>query len=250
MDGAQFGGSSKTTCYDFAAYDAFANIFDVEAANNDKDRSTAYRLRYQIYCVENPFEDPAQFPDGKEKDHLDYRAVHGLVRHRKSGIACGTTRLILPTDDETAAPAGFFDVCRSGAFLPRATTAEISRFATSKAFRERCMGFPDTRMFLQDASLLPLLTISLMAFTIQQAALHRITHLCAVMKPPLIRLLHRFGVHCHPVGPLVDYHGLRQPCYLPMDQLLADIGVEQPALWDIITDSGRILEAQRAVEVA
>lgn len=250
MDGARFGGSSKTTCYDFAAYDEFANIFEIEAANNDKDRTTAYRLRYQIYCVENPFEDATQFPDGMETDHLDDRAIHGLIRHRKSGIACGTVRLILPRNDGTGPRPSFYDLCDPGARFPVATTAEISRLATSKFFRQQCEALPDVRAFTRVAPLWPYITVSLIAFIIRTAVEHEFTHLNAVMKLSLMRLLERLGIYFRPVGGLVDYHGWRQPCYIPLTALDEEIAVANRRVWEILTDSGHILEVPREVQVA
>lgn len=244
------GSSFQSSNDDFAAFDEFASIFEFGAVNNDKDRSTAHRIRYQIYCVENPFEDPAQFPDGEERDHLDYRSLHGLVRHRQSGLACGTVRLILPAGDAAEPPASFYELCTVPHGVPQGTTAEVSRFATSKIFRQQCESFSDCRALMAEAPLLPYMTASLIAFTIQEALRGGFTHLCAVMKPPLMRLLSRFGVNFEPIGPLVTYHGRRQPCAVSMETLLADVREAQPRLWEIATDSGALLETPGEVRVA
>ena len=66
-----------------------------------------------------------------------------------------------------------------------------------------------------------------------------ITHWCAVMEPTLLRLLTRLGIHFEPIGPLIEYHGRRQPCYIPLEVLLPRMQRERPDVWDVVTRGGR-----------
>ena len=250
MARAHIGGSSFTPCHEFAAYEDFTNIFQLKVANNEAERNSAYSLRYQIYCVENQFEDASQFPDERERDQFDDRSRHGIVLHRKSHIVCGTARLVMPRQDDSEPEASFFTFRPDADFLPKASTAEVSRFSSSKVMKRHCELYPDTQAFLEQSPLLPHITVSLIAFIIQEAVRNDVTHLCAVMKPALLRLLGRFGVHFEAVGDAVEYHGLRQPCFVPMEKLLADIAREYPRIWDIVTDYGRLFEEEKAVQVA
>ena len=97
-----------------------------------------YRLRYRVYCVENRFEDPARCPDGREIDEDDHRSVHTLLIHRRSGVAAGTSRLIMPRlDGEGPLPIQRISVggkLKSVHRVPLHRIAEISRFAVSKDF--------------------------------------------------------------------------------------------------------------------
>ena len=52
------------------------------------------------------------------------------------------------------------------------------------------------------------------------AADHGVTHVCAVMAPALLRLLERFGLTFERLGPLISYHGERQPCIAAVEALL------------------------------
>jgi N-acyl amino acid synthase of PEP-CTERM/exosortase system len=61
------------------------------------------------------------------------------------------------------------------------------------------------------------------------AARHEIETVCAEMAPPLLRLLERFGLVFEALGPVVDYHGPRQPCVAACDELLAGMAVHN---WD------------------
>ena len=77
--------------------DAYNRYFEVMLVDDRPDLiNEVYRLRYHIYCIEHPFEDPAQFPDQLERDRYDDRSLHSLLIHRPSGVIAGTVRLILP----------------------------------------------------------------------------------------------------------------------------------------------------------
>src|SRR5712675_2520849 len=74
----------------------YTNHFDVIRADTSALLDRVYEIRYQVYCVENAFEDPAQNLDGREIDGDDDRAAHVLLIHRESGEAAGTARVIFP----------------------------------------------------------------------------------------------------------------------------------------------------------
>jgi N-acyl amino acid synthase of PEP-CTERM/exosortase system len=72
------------------------------------------------------------------------------------------------------------------------------------------------------------------------------------MEPTLLRMLTATSIRFAPIGPLVDYHGRRQPCYCNVAEVLGRVRDEQPDVWDILTDGGvlwePILEAQAALD--
>jgi N-acyl amino acid synthase of PEP-CTERM/exosortase system len=93
------------------------------------------------------------------------------------------------------------------------------------------------------------MTIGLIRDLIRMSVEYGVTHWCAVMMPSLLRLLGRLGIHFAPAGPLVEYHGKRQPCYRECGDLLEQVRVEQPEVWAFLTDEGRIwppLERRRS----
>jgi N-acyl amino acid synthase of PEP-CTERM/exosortase system len=71
--------------------------FEVILANDQWSRHIHYQLRYQVFCLETGYEDPAQFPDGEEKDDWDDDAAHFLVKERGSGQWVAAMRLVLPS---------------------------------------------------------------------------------------------------------------------------------------------------------
>ena len=73
--------------------------FDVVDANTPELLEEAHRLRFQVYCVENPYESPESHPGGLEADEFDSHSAHVLLRHRATDTYVGTVRLILPVKE-------------------------------------------------------------------------------------------------------------------------------------------------------
>jgi N-acyl amino acid synthase of PEP-CTERM/exosortase system len=64
--------------------------------------------------------------------------------------------------------------------------------------------------------------------------------LCAVMEPTLLRLLRRIGIHFIDLGPQVEYHGSRQPCYSHIDTQGVRCWLERPEIWELLTQDGTL----------
>lgn len=222
----------------------FSRIFRVVEARTPHLRLEAFRLRYQVYCVENAFEDPSQHIGGLETDIYDEHSAHALLIHETSGQVCGCVRLILPGRAQALPSRALLTPATQNLFdkYPAATTAEVSRYAVSKAFRRRAgesmypdVAFSDTRSF-DERRLLPHITLGLMTAVARLSVSHGMTHLCAVMAPALLRLLRKFGMEFEPVGPCVEYHGLRQPCIAAAADLLAGVQSRQSSYFDILRE--------------
>jgi len=196
--------------------------FAVVRATTPELLRKAYRLRYQVYCVENPFENPDEQIDRCETDRYDDRSAHTLLVHRPTGEVVGTSRVILPHKGDPLPIATLLHGAdlRGFAEFPIARTAEISRFAISKQFRRRC---GEGRM--------PFITLGLMKGVFDICRDHEISHLAVVMEPPLIRILRRFGLDFIPIGGLVEHHGLRQPCIAQMANLIERSRASDTLLW-------------------
>ncbi len=74
----------------------FDDQYEVIVADTPIARHIHHRIRYEVYCLEHGYEDPAQYPDQEERDAWDDHAVHFLVRHRASGEWIAAMRLIRP----------------------------------------------------------------------------------------------------------------------------------------------------------
>jgi N-acyl amino acid synthase of PEP-CTERM/exosortase system len=210
--------------------------FSVVPANTAALLDEAHALRYQVYCVEHQFEDPAQQVGNREVDVHDAHSVHAVLIHRPTGRVAGCVRLILPGDvnDADLPIRGLLAAADLERFdqLERNTTAEISRYAVSKEFRRRAGEtlYPDVNSDLttQDTRrLMPHMSLGLIRGIALLAAGQGITHVCAVMAPALLRLLERFGLHFERLGPSIEYHGERQACVAAVENLLAGLATQR-----------------------
>lgn len=196
-------------------------------APSSEQLDDVFRLRYQVYCVEHGFESA---PDGRERDAFDVSSRHVLIRYRANHQPVGTVRLVISVPGAAASRMPITQVSPSALLesLPRARTAEISRFAVSKRYRAEG-GMSE-----------PLLRLLLMRGLVALSGELGLTHWCALMEPCLLRLLRTTAIHFQPAGPLVEYHGLRQPSIGVIGDVLDRMEREQPAIWDFITESGTL----------
>jgi N-acyl amino acid synthase of PEP-CTERM/exosortase system len=245
----------------------FHEYFEVQNADSANLINESFRIRYQVYCLENPFEDPAQFPDQMEKDHYDDRSVHSVIKHNKSGMVAATVRLVLPGEKnsdelfpiEEFCPDAIKNIDDVLKTIPRDEIAEISRFAVSKEFKRRlneqgtiagvspdAESYPDLKNAGSDKRalrLFPHISLGLFQGIVRMSAANNIKYWYAVMEPPLLRLLTRFGIHFSPIGPVVNYHGERQPCFAIASEVMSGIYHQRRDVWELITDDGKIWPA-------
>jgi N-acyl amino acid synthase of PEP-CTERM/exosortase system len=229
--------------------DVYNSYFETVSAETEEQRKLAFRLRYEVYCVENPFEDPTQNPGEMEIDRHDEHSRHSLLVHRPSGDVVGTVRLVLPFNASRPVPLPIAQVCRHELIardnpkLPRGKTAEISRFAVSKKVRRRASDYRTSvgGFYSSDDDprrLIPNISIGLMQSIVDMAERSGITHLAAVMEPTLLRMLARLGIYFEDLGGQVEYHGVRQPCYADLDVLLTRVWFERKDVWEVLTRDG------------
>jgi N-acyl amino acid synthase of PEP-CTERM/exosortase system len=235
-------------------FSMYAKWFDVVPADTPERLAEAYRLRYQVYCVENTFEQAGEHSDGQEIDAFDAHSVHSLLVHRPTGMVAGTVRLILPNGSGDVSALPLSEVCtdpslRDPAMFPPERTAEISRFAVSKAFRRRITDATHVDMHFVDGPgadraherrvLTPNITLGLMKAIAEMSIANGITHLTAMMEPALLRLTSRLGIKFVPLGRLVEYHGQRQPCYAEIKDLGFALMKYSPEAHELVSDQGR-----------
>ncbi len=246
-------GDIKAIGNNLKLVDAYNHWFDVIRTDTPSLLEQAYRLRYQVYCKENNFENPDDHPLEQETDEFDARSTHTLLLDRASRSIAGTVRLILPSPEEPGRSFPIQKVCNhplvaNRKLLLTARAAEISRFAISKEFRQAVENLTHQQHNFLSAGmkmLMPCITLGLMKGILRMSIDHGITDLFAVMEPSLLRLLSRHGIYFRPIGPLVDYHGKRQSCHVEVETLLTRVRKERLDVWEIITDEGKLLQRMR-----
>jgi N-acyl amino acid synthase of PEP-CTERM/exosortase system len=221
--------------------DVYYRWFDVISADTEERREKVFRLRYQVYCCEHQYETPDEHPLFMETDAFDCRSVHSLIVDRENGAAIGTVRLILPEPASLDASLPVQHVCSHPLPipLPMSGVAEISRFAISKQMRKMADAVSSKNLKCS-------VVLGLMKAVVQMSFEYGITDWLAVMEPSLLRLLCRFGIYFAPIGPLVEYHGLRQPCHANVDRMLERVHEENFDLWEFVTESGIPCSAEKA----
>lgn len=112
--------------------------FEVVLANDQWSRRIHYQLRYQVFCLETGYEDPAQYPDDEEKDEWDDNSVHFLVQERDTGQWVAAMRLVLP--DEQFLPIEKRVAIESSLRRDQGDCAEISRLCMVGHYRRRLQG--------------------------------------------------------------------------------------------------------------
>jgi N-acyl amino acid synthase of PEP-CTERM/exosortase system len=242
--------------------DHFDQYFEMVPAISDELKFEVYKLRYQVYCIENKFENCAQYPDGLEFDDYDQRSVHYLIRHRKSGDYAATTRLILPdaNNPEKLFPLEQYCMIDNVAVMQsinRAHLAEISRFCVSKAFKKRkneahslaAIG-SDWQLYTNpdERRTFPHLSLALVACVIKASYENNIHYIYAASQPPWLRFVSAVGINLIKIGPLTDYHGDRWPTVIKIADMLDYVAEKKPDIWNLLTNKGRFLQAQSFIE--
>jgi N-acyl-L-homoserine lactone synthetase len=205
---------------------AILDDFEMLPAVTAEHRQEAYRVRYQVDCVENDF---LVGINGMEMDEFDAHAQQMLLCHRRTGDVVGTVRLVLPRSDRLEASFPMQRHCKPEllAHLPLARSGEGSRFALSK------------HRLVNRSTSMQLLRVWLMHGIVRMSAEAGNTHILAVMERSLLRLLRVTGVNFIPAGQAVEYHGLRQPAYVRIQTMLTEVLEKRPDVWFIMTDGGR-----------
>lgn len=219
--------------------DAYDREYLVLPADRIERRRAAHRLRYQVYCLENPFEDRSEHPDGLEEDEFDDHAVQSLLQRRADGTVIGTVRLILPDPGDVRGVLPFHRLCRPRVplvdlLLPVGSMAEVSRFCISKELRRQRPG-------ASASTLARYATLGLIRSLLENSIDNEISHWCMVVEPALLRFLSALGLQFYPLGPLVDHHGRRQPCHADLTILLNGVRERRREVWEVITDDGRLV---------
>ena len=200
--------------------------FTIEMVNTPAQLREVFRLRHQVYCVERAYE-PGE--DGEERDEFDSFSRHVLLRHRLRGDVVGTVRLIAadPNNLDDSFPVQRLCEPQLLRHLPLNTTGEISRFALSKQRRAegRVAG--------------TLARLALLRGIAQLSSEMGLTHWLAVMEPAMMKIQRMDLIHFENIGPLVSYHGIRQPAFGEIEVVLERTRRERFPTWMFLTDNGR-----------
>ncbi|SFE61011.1 PEP-CTERM/exosortase system-associated acyltransferase [Nitrosomonas sp. Nm166] len=240
-------------------YESFQKYFEIVIADTPELLENVYRIRYQVLCVEQriPGFEPSHYPDQLEKDDNDSHSVHSLLRLRSSGDFIGTVRLILfnPLQPEKLFPVELntqFDpeLCNMKS-LSRQQTAEVSRFVVVDRFNRRKENRRKRDSTVSENSPVSSerrssdrrsglsIALMLMAGVMRMSVQHNIKNWLSMMDSPLNRLLSFDGLDFIQIGPPVDYHGIRRPYFVRVEDVLNRMYREHYDAWEVVTDCGK-----------
>ncbi|MEX2455388.1 MAG: PEP-CTERM/exosortase system-associated acyltransferase [Rhodospirillaceae bacterium] len=236
----------------------YTAYFRVDEACDPASVLECLKIRHSVYCVENSYETDTPRVGDYESDEYDDRAKHASLRHVQSDIPVGTVRMIYPRFDvprESFVFQRFLDwnVHREADCYPVMSTGEISRFCVTRSFRRSLQDArnancaPGTDRFSDEfLRILPHMTLGLIEWLVRVSVRDRLSHWCALMEPALLRLLSRIGIHFQPIGGLVEFHGMRQPCVAELAPMLDRMYRERSDIWCVVTANGAHRAALRA----
>ncbi len=221
-------------------YEGDFDDFEIRHATSQADLNKCFRLRHQVYCVENTYEPCDSSLQQLETDKYDKYSAHALVIHKSTGLVAGTVRLILPESD-LRPPLPMLALTGNKPIpFPLTFTAEISRFAISKEFRKRLLQTRGQPGHMRNSVNRDMVILCLIRAFIELGAKYGVHHFCALKEGSLIRRVARLGIHFEPIGPEVECRGKRIPCMVGGAEMLGRVRLERPDGWRSISDGGRL----------
>jgi N-acyl amino acid synthase of PEP-CTERM/exosortase system len=196
--------------------------YDFYLADTDAGKNIHYRLRYQVYCLREKFEDPAYYPKSLEQDEYDNDSAHFIVRSRVTGEWLGAMRLIVGPVQKlplrrfsSVDPANFAGVnlkyvaeaSRLCTLLPTAARRNFSANATKSCKTVPASSCHHNRDALQTSWL----AVGLIRAARQYCLKHEIVHCFFLISDPLARMLRRLGMEIEPIGSPCQHRGWRRP---------------------------------------
>ena len=172
--------------------------------------------------------------------------IQGVLFHGPTRSTIGAVRMILPktsTDPNFPLMTLLRQSCTAlPDYVSLRHCVELSRFAISKEFRRASADETDASAISRAMAgrQVHLAFLSLLQFVVRESMRHNILFWTAVMEPKLLRVLARLGICYTPIGPLVQYHGIRQPCYCYLPDMLENARRVQPQCWEVLTEGGML----------
>lgn len=208
----------------------FISEYKFSIASSAEEINKALSLRHEVFLKELNYEMHEDAEKTLEFDKYDNYSIHCLIEHKRSGIAAGCVRLVLPPPETSA--FNHLPVEEKGdgvithptltpKLLPKSEICEVSRLAISRRFRTRkesensLSSSSEIVLFSQDeAQTFSLVFLGLFLCTYSIVGLTNRRHVFAMMEPRLPRLLAISGFRFTKVSDAILYHGIRHAYYI------------------------------------
>ncbi len=202
----------------------FDDKFRVCFADTPHGLELHQRIRYQVFCLEKGFEDPAAFSRERETDAWDDQAAHFVVQDKRSGQWVAATRVVLPHPSRKLPVETLQSIEPPIELAPDARVGEISRFCIINA---KEIEVAPVSVAVQDElarwdigsvrsreryEIVMGMIRSVVIFALKR----KIDYCYMLITPPFARLLKKLGVVLHQAGAPVEYRGKRTPYIVNM----------------------------------
>ena len=199
----------------------FDTNFQLYLADTGEAELAHHRVRYQVFCQERGFEDPAAFCGDAEWDDWDLTAAKFAVASKETGAWVGACRLIMPNASSFPVETLGCSLPKCADSIPRHQIAEVSRVCVAKSSPESQMAAIKAP-FLVDVGAVTArqeseVHIGLIRATIAYGLDHDISYVYMLVTPALQRLLGRLGVVFVGAGSAVEHRGTRTPCLVDLE---------------------------------
>lgn len=205
----------------------FDEQFEVVLADDAYSRSLHYQIRYQVYCLEEGFENQASFSNKEEKDQWDEHSVHFLVRSRQTDDWVAAMRMVIPeTGGLPVEQVCDIDPIVMPSF-PEKKIAEISRMCVVDSHRRKqFVGGADRLQVVPDNKVAEgrVHKSIIMKGLLRAAAIysqnHDIPFWYFLTTPALARVINRLNVQLIKVGSAYEHRGIRYPFLANLRQVV------------------------------
>lgn len=240
-------------------YPAYQKAFRIVEAGSDGLREIAFRLRYQIYCVENGMDagDAMSASRDLEKDSYDDHSLHYLLYNKQDDQPVGTVRVVLPREDKLLHSFPLQFICDHPLIHMEDRVenfCEVSRLCMVRTFRKR----PGDGTILpgyygQDQDIhaghaatvhirrvIPFAPLGLLRAAFEGALDRGLTDCICVLGPEQLHSLQHIGLSYRVLGPRLDMGGPQQPVIFNIKHVFDNMILKNPSCWEIMSDRGRL----------
>ncbi|MGZ9108962.1 MAG: PEP-CTERM/exosortase system-associated acyltransferase [Micavibrio sp.] len=258
MSTQQFLNACLESMHSKSFYPDYQKTFRVLRADSNALKDIVFRLRYEIYCLENHMDcNDSASATALEKDAYDDHALHYLLYHKPTDEAVGTVRIVLPREDKPLHSFPLQFICDHPLLHMEDKVSqfcEISRLCMTKDFRKRPGdGAVLPSYFDQDQSMhldpgttvsfrrvIPFAPLGLLRAAFEGALEHGLTDCVCILDPEQLYALQRIGLSYRVLGPRLDLMGPQQPVIFNIKHALDNMILQNPPCWEIVSDRGRL----------
>lgn len=191
----------------------FDDNFEVILADNDYSRSLHYKVRYQVYCLEEGFENAAKFHTMEEYDDWDKQSAHFLIRSKQTHEWVAAMRIVIPEHG----PLPIEGLCDIHPLVRPSLTgepaAEISRICVVNTYRRKAS---QQQSRVHKSMILK----GLLSAAAQYSQENGILNWYFLTSPGLARIISYMNVQLIKVGAACEHRGIRYPFLANLKQAI------------------------------